>query len=275
MRQGERAAGAAAETAATTHGAGVSPLRVLIVDDEQPARERLRTLLGEIGGVAIAGEAATGAEALRLAAEAGATVVLLDVRMPGMDGIEAAHHLTTLAAPPAVIFTTAYDEYAVSAFDAQAVGYLLKPVRKEKLAAALARAERLTRAQLQGLAPAGTQRRTRIAARHRGGVRLIPIEEIYCFIADQKYTTVRHARGEDLIEESLRALEQELGERFVRIHRNALVGTRHIDAVERSADGRWLVRLRGCDEALAVSRRMASHLRERYGFRFRQIAEGL
>lgn len=247
-----------------------SPLRVLIVDDEQPARERLRTLLAEVGGVEVAGEAGTGLEALRLAAERQPGLVLLDVRMPGMDGVEAAHHLAALPSAPAVIFTTAYDEYAVSAFDAQAIGYLLKPVRKEKLSAALARAERLTRARLQSLAQAGGGHLTRIAARHRDGVRLIPVEEIFCFIADQKYTTVRHERGEDLIEDSLRALENAHGERFVRIHRNALVSTHHLDAIERSADGRWLVRLRGCAEPLQVSRRMASHLRERYGFRFRQ-----
>jgi two-component system, LytTR family, response regulator AlgR len=246
---------------------------VLIVDDEQPARERLRTLLAEVDGVEIAGEAATGVEALQIAAERQPTVVLLDVRMPVMDGVEAAHHLAALAAPPAVIFTTAYDEYAVSAFDAQAIGYLLKPVRKEKLAAALSRAERLTRARLQGLAQPSGRPLTRIAARHRDGVRLIPIDEIFCFIADQKYTTVRHARGEDLIEDSLRALEEQHGERFVRVHRNALVSTHHLESIERAADGRWLVRLRGCAEPLPVSRRMASQLREHYGFRFRQGAE--
>jgi len=248
-------------------------VRVLIVDDEQPARERLRTLLAEVGGVEVAGEAATGVEALQLAAEQQPAVVLLDVRMPGMDGVEAAHHLASLATPPAVIFTTAFDEYALSAFDAQAIGYLLKPVRKEKLSAALARAERLTRARLHGLAEPGGGPLTRIAARHRDGVRLIPLEEIYCFIADQKYTTVRHARGEDLIEDSLRALEEEHGDRFVRIHRNALVSTHHLDSIERAPDGGWLVRLRGCAEPLPVSRRMASHLRERYGFRFRQGGE--
>ena len=268
--RGEEAAGAVSGEArtATAHN---ERLRVLIVDDEQPARERLRTLLTEIGDIELAGEAANGIEALQLVAERQPAVVLLDVRMPGMDGVEAAHHLAAMSAPPAVIFTTAFDEYAVSAFDAQAIGYLLKPVRKEKLAAALSRAERLTRARLHGLTSAGGQL-ARIAARHRDGVRLIPLEDIFCFIADQKYTTVRHARGMDLIEDSLRALEEQHGERFVRIHRNALVSTHHLEAIERNVDGSWLVRLRGCAETLQVSRRMASHLRERYGFRFRQGA---
>ena len=246
-------------------------VKALIVDDEQPARDRLRTLLAEIGAVELAGEAATGEQAIELAAQVLPSVVLLDVRMPGMDGVETAHHLGALAHPPAVIFTTAYDEYAVSAFDAQAVGYLLKPVRKEKLAAALARAARLTGAQLRALPQA--ERRTRIAARYRDGVRLIPVSEILYFLADQKYTTVRHRQGEDLIEDSLRALEEEFGELFVRVHRNALVSTRYLDAVERDAAGQYFVRLRGCAEPLQVSRRMASELRERYDFRVRHAGE--
>src|SRR5690606_28895255 len=138
-------------------------------------------------------------------------VVLLDVRMPGMDGIEAARQISSLIEPPAVIFTTAYDEYAVSAFDTSAVGYLLKPIRKEKLADALERAGHLTRPQMQKLGLSGepVPRRTHIAARHREGLRLIPVEEIMFFFADQKYTTVRHLKGEDLIEDSLRSLEEE------------------------------------------------------------------
>lgn len=247
-------------------------LKVLIVDDEQPARDRLRTLLAEIGTVELAGEAASGEEAIELAVRAQPSVVLLDVRMPGMDGMETAHHLSTLAEPPAVVFTTAYDQYAVSAFDAHAVGYLLKPVRKEKLAAALARAEHLTRGQLRGL-PLAAQRRTHIAARYRDSIRLIPVPEILYFLADQKYTTVRHKNGEDLIEDSLRALEEELSELFVRVHRNALVSTRYLDAVERNAQGQYFVRLRGCAERLPVSRRMASELRERYDFRVRHAGE--
>ena len=187
-------------------------LRVLIVDDEAPARERLRSLLDELGNLDIAGEAATGEQALKLTVDLTPDVVLLDVRMPGMDGLEAAHQLNSLVEPPAVIFTTAYDEYAVNAFDAQAVGYLLKPIRKEKLAAALAQAGRLTRPQLQRIASTSEAplRRTHIAARHREGLRLIPIEDVMFFFAEQKYTTVRHAKGEDLIEDSLRSSRRSL-----------------------------------------------------------------
>jgi two-component system, LytTR family, response regulator AlgR len=240
-------------------------LKVLIVDDEPPARERLRSLLAEIGDTEIVGEAGTGTEALSQASMLSPDVVLLDVRMPGMDGIEAAGHLSALQEPPAVIFTTAYDQYAVNAFETRAVGYLLKPIRKEKLSAALAQAGRLTRPQLQRLATAArAERRTHIAARHREGLRLIPIEEVQYFFAEQKYTTVRHVRGEDLIEDSLRALEEELAPEFVRIHRNALVAVRHLDRIERNADGQYFVRLRGCEAPLAVSRRMAGELRERF-----------
>lgn len=236
--------------------------RLLIVDDESPARERLRSLLAELEQADTVGEAATGEQALERVAELKPDIVLLDVRMPGMDGIEAARHLNTLEHPPAVIFTTAYDEYAVKAFDAQAVGYLLKPIRKEKLSAALAHAARLTRPQLQSITRQD-QSRTHIAARHREGLRLIPVEEILYFLAEQKYTTVRHLKGEDLIEDSLRALEEEFST-FVRIHRNALVSSRYLERIERNAEGQYFVRLRGCEAPLQVSRRMASELRERF-----------
>ena len=240
-------------------------LKVLIVDDEPPARERLRSLLGELAEVVVVGEAVSGPEALALTHDLSPDIVLLDVRMPGMDGLETARHPNVLEEPPAVIFTTAYDEYAVEAFAAHAVGYLLKPVRKEQLAAALSRAGRLTRAQLQKLAAVGAgARRTHIAARSREGLKLIPIEEVQYFLADRKYTTVAHVQGEDLIEDSLRLLESEFGAAFVRIHRNALVAVKHLERIERGADGQYLVHLRGCTAPLAVSRRMAGELRERF-----------
>jgi len=245
--------------------AAPAKLKVLIVDDEPPARARLRSLLAEIEDVEVAGEASTAREALSHTHDLAPDVVLLDVRMPGMDGLEAARHLNVLAEPPAVIFTTAFDQYAVEAFEAQAVGYLLKPVRKEQLAAALTRAGRLTRVQLQKLAAAGdTGRRSHIGARNREGLRLIPLEEVQYFLADQKYTTVRHLKGEDLIEDSLRLLESEFGNSFVRIHRNALVGVKYLERIERQADGQYFVHLRGCEAPLQVSRRMAGELKERF-----------
>ena len=239
-------------------------LRVLIVDDEPPARERLRSLLAEIADTSVIGEAANGQEALAATHELNPDVVLLDVRMPGMDGLEAARHLNVLEEPPAVIFTTAYEQYAVQAFDTHAVGYLLKPVRKEQLAAALTRAGRLTRAQLQKLAAGVETRRSHIAARSREGLKLIPIEEVQYFLADQKYTTVRHLNGEDLIEDSLRLLESEFGAAFARVHRNALVGVKYLERIERGGDGQYFVHLRGCSAPLQVSRRMAAELKERF-----------
>ncbi len=243
---------------------GPAALKVLIVDDESPARERLRSMLAEIADIEVIGEAGNGHEALKATAELNPDVVLLDVRMPGMDGLEAARHLNVLEEPPAVIFTTAYEQYAVEAFEAHAVGYLLKPVRKEQLAASLVRAGRLTRAQLQKLASGAEARRTHIGARHRDGLRLIPIEEVQYFLADQKYTTVRHVNGEDLIEESLRLLEREFSTSFARVHRNALVNVKYLERIERDAAGQYFVHLRGCDAPLEVSRRMAGELKERF-----------
>lgn len=240
--------------------------RVLIVDDEVPARERLRALLGGIPDARVVGEAAHGEEALEMVERLEPDIVLLDVSMPGMDGLEAARRIAQFADPPAVIFTTAFDEYALQAFDAQAAAYLLKPIRPEKLSDALARAVRLTRPQrAQAIAAARfAERRTHIAVRTRDGTRLVPVDEIWYFLADQKYTTVRHAAGEDLIEESLRSLEDDLGGKFLRIHRNALVNVERLAAIERDESGQYFVRLRDVDARLAVSRRMASDLRERF-----------
>jgi two-component system response regulator AlgR len=165
-----------------------------------------------------------------------------------------------LEEPPAVIFTTAYDEHALEAFETQAVGYLLKPVRREKLAQAIRQAARLAAPQLVRVAERARlgRRRVQICARLGEQLRLIPIEDIYCFTADQKYVTVRHRGGSDLIDESLRALAAEFAPDFVRVHRNSLVAMRHVRAVERSADGQYLVRLAECDALLPVSRRHAT-----------------
>lgn len=235
-------------------------MRTLIVDDEPPARERLRHLLAELDEVAVVGEAANGREALELCARLDPDVVLLDIRMPGMDGIEAARHLNALSEPPAVIFTTAHDEYALEAFEAQAVGYLLKPVRREKLARAMRHASRIATPQLLRIAEQSQlgRRRAQICARLGEQLRLIAVEDVYYFSADQKYVTVRHRGGTDLIDEPLRELAAEFAPDFVRIHRNSLVAMRHVRAVERGPEGQYLVRFKECDETLPVSRRHAA-----------------
>jgi two-component system, LytTR family, response regulator AlgR len=241
-------------------------MRVLIVDDEPPARERLRSMLAEEGGFEVIGEAGHGEQALQLVESLQPDVVLLDVRMPGVDGLEVARHLAAQPEPPAVIFTTAFDEYALQAFESEAIAYLLKPIRAEKLRAALAKAARLTRPQVQQVALAAREpaQRTHVGVRGRDGLKLIPIEEVLCFQADQKYTTVKHLKGEDLIEDSLKALEEEFAASFVRIHRNALVNTRFLERIARDASGQHFVHLRGFPDALEVSRRMAGDLKDRF-----------
>jgi len=241
------------------------PLSVLIVDDELPARERLQRLVEELPGWIVTGTCATGLEALQLVSRLSPSVVLLDIRMPGMTGIEAARHLSTLEHPPAVVFTTAYDEYALQAFESQAVGYLLKPVRRERLETALKHASRLSSPQLKRLSSPEQPlaARQHVAVRVRDELKLIPVKDIRFFRAEQKYVTVRHARGEELIDESLRQLEEEFERQFVRAHRSLLVGIAHVEALERTADGGYAVRLRGEADVLPVSRRQLTELRKR------------
>ena len=237
-------------------------MKVLIVDDEAPARERLGRLIAEIDGYEVAGEAANGEQALDACAVQAPDVILLDIRMPGMDGIETARHLLAMETPPAVIFATAYDEYALQAFDAEAIGYLMKPIRREKLEHALNRAARLTRPQLSA-AGVGSGARTRICARVREGLRMIPVSEISCFRADQKYVVVYYDGGEVLIDEPLKDLEEEFKDGFVRIHRNTLVALRRLRSVRKDSDGGYCAVVDGIEDPLPVSRRLAPGLRRR------------
>lgn len=238
-------------------------MRIAIVDDEALARDRLRRLLGEIGGIEVVGEAANGRQALELCAERRPDVVLLDIRMPGIDGLETATHLAAVEQAPAVIFTTAYGDHALAAFEANAIDYLLKPVRRERLQQALAKARGLQRTQIDAarrLDPAAV--RSHICARHGNQLRLIAINEIVYFRADHKYVVVRHAGGEVLIEESLKSIEEEFAGHFLRIHRNSLVAQSRITALERSPDGIWHVRLADVPERLEISRRHVGPLRD-------------
>jgi two-component system response regulator AlgR len=240
-------------------------MKLLIVDDEPPARDRLRRLLAEIEDCEVVAEAANGEEALAVCGELKPDVVLLDVRMPGLSGIQVARHIDSLEDPPAVIFTTAYDQYAVDAFETEAVGYLLKPVRKEKLAHALRHAARISPTRLQKIAESARleHKREQICARLGDQLRLIPVSDIYYFVADQKYVTVKHKGGENLIDESLKSLSEEFAADFVRIHRNALVAEKYISAVERTDNGQYVVRMRDCGSVLDVSRRHAPELLRR------------
>lgn len=241
------------------------PLSVLIVDDEPPARERLERLIGDFDDFNVAGTANNGRDAIELAADLKPAVVLLDIRMPGISGLETARHLAALDEPPAVVFTTAYDQYALEAFDSQAVGYLLKPVRQERLLDALRHASRLAGPDLGRLGerqrPLGC--RDHVAVRIRDRLKLIPLTDVIYFRAEQKYVTVRHRGGEDLIEESLKQLEDEFADRFVRIHRSLLISVAEIHSLQRCSDGGYQLKLRGLDEALPVSRRQVSDVKAR------------
>jgi two-component system response regulator AlgR len=240
-------------------------MKILICDDEAPARERLRAMIEQEQLGEVVAEAETGQQALQMIQQTAPDVVLLDIRMPGMDGVEAAQHINQLPTPPAIVFTTAFNEYALQAFETHAVDYLLKPVRQARLSEALAAATRLSRAQLQALrgGPAGNRERTHITARMAGELQLIAIEAIRYFQAEHKYVTVRHAEGQVLIEESLRSLEEEFGDRFLRIHRNALVALEHIGALEKDNAGRNRIRFKDIDDRLEVSRRHLPGLRKR------------
>ncbi len=238
-------------------------MKVLIVDDEQLARDRLVRMVSVLPEYEVAGEAGHGREALELAVATSAELVLLDIRMPGMDGLETARHLAELDEPPAVIFCTAYEEHAVQAFELQAVGYLLKPVRRESLESALDKAQRVNKAQLAAIGGGlSASRRTHISARTRRGIELVPVEDVRYFQADQKYVTVRSGSGEVIIDDSLRELEREFGELFLRIHRNSLVAAAHIESLDRLGPGQWCIRLKGVSEALDVSRRHLAGVRK-------------
>ncbi|OGT22507.1 MAG: DNA-binding response regulator, partial [Gammaproteobacteria bacterium RBG_16_57_12] len=205
-------------------------MKILIVDDEPLARTRLCRLIEGIPGMTIAGTAGNGLEALALAARLEPDIVLLDIRMPEMDGLEAAQHLGQLEKPPAVIFTTAYDNHALAAFETQAVDYLVKPIRQERLIAALGKAQKINRAQLIKLAEAQNHPHARkflnVGTQNR--IDLVPVDEILYLQADQKYVTVRHINGSNLIEESLKSLEDEFQPQFIRIHRNALAARKFV-----------------------------------------------
>jgi two-component system response regulator AlgR len=243
------------------------PLKVFIADDEAPARERLKELLADVHGeiaTSVVGESANGLEVVERLPPSGAQLLLLDIQMPGMGGIELARHLAGLEQAPAIVFVTAHDRHAVEAFELNALDYLMKPVRAERLAAALKKAqaagpvprERLARA--AEAAKAAAREFFSVAERNR--IVLVPVGEVLYLKAEQKYVTLRTRMGEHLIEEPLVSIEREFGERFVRVHRNCLVARAAVRGFERLAgsseeEPHWNVVLEGSEERLPVSRR--------------------
>lgn len=241
------------------------PLKVLIVDDEAPARNRLRELLADIPDTVLIGEACNGKEALNIAAEELPNVMLLDIRMPEIDGIETAEHAQKLYFPPAIIFTTAYDTHALQAFELNAVDYLLKPIRQERLSNALKKARALLPAQMAGLLHLRPQR-THFSITERGRVLLVPIADIVFLRAELKYVTLRTHQREYLFEESLSHVEDEFPDKFLRIHRNCLVAREAIQGFEKKqgsgGETHWVVLLKDLSETLPVSRRQQHLIHE-------------
>lgn len=239
-------------------------MKVLVVDDEPLARERMAALLAEIGDAEVIGEAGNGRDMLESVARLRPDLVLLDIRMPVMDGLEAAQHLAVLDEAPRVIFCTAFEDHALAAFEANAVDYLVKPVRIERLRAALAKARRWSVEQARSVEQAVEpgRRRTHLCARVRGSLVLVPVADIDYLLAEDKYVVVHHAKGEVLIEEPLKTLEDEFEGRFVRIHRNCLVALSRLTGLSRTPDGRLFANVTGVTAALEVSRRNLPALRK-------------
>jgi two-component system response regulator AlgR len=238
-------------------------MKVLIVDDEKPARDRLRRLLGGIDGYSVVHEALNGNEAVEATEQYQPDIVLMDIRMPGMDGLEAAMHISHQDTPPAIIFTTAFSDHALEAFESHAIDYLLKPVKQDRLQQALDSCSRLNRTQVQDKLESFSENEVRnhICARVRGNLVLIALEDIYYFHAEQKYVTVRHADGEVLIEEPLKALEQEFSDHFFRIHRNALVRLDKIAGMKNNSEGHQIF-FAEIDDKLEISRRHLPNVRK-------------
>ncbi len=240
-------------------------LQVLVVDDEPLARSRLRTLLGDCTAPAarVGGEAANATQAMEMLRRQPFDAVLLDIRMPGADGLALAQALRMLAQPPAVIFVTAHAEHAVEAFELEAADYLTKPVRLERLQIALQKAER------SNISARGVQPETSVEVlviQDRGRAERVPLAEVLYFKAELKYVTVRTAARSYILDASLSELEEKYAALFMRVHRNALVARNAVRALEKHDDPEegevWAVRLNGIEELLAVSRRQLSAVRD-------------
>ena len=235
-------------------------MKYLVVDDEHLARARLKELVARIRPEAEIIEASNGEEAITQFETYKPSLALVDIRMPGIGGIELAYHLSSVEQPPAVIFTTAHNEYALQAFDANAIDYLLKPIEVERLNRALQKAEPLSDKQNQVLKK-GDELRTHISVKERGRLKLIPLGDIGYFKAGNKYVTAKTRKAEYLLTETLNQLEEQLSHQFIRIHRNALISTKYLEGIEKISEDKWQVFFQVFDEKLEVSRRQKPIIR--------------
>lgn len=238
-------------------------MKVLIVDDEKLARERLKQLVCGLVADPELFEATNGREALFAVNASHPDLVLMDIRMPVMDGLESAMHLSHMDNPPSVIFTTAYDQHAVAAFEVNAVDYLLKPIRKDRLETALGKVSTVSSQQIRQIRNEQemSSPRSHISVQLRGQITVIPVSEIAYFMADNKYVRVCTPAERHYVEDSLVSLELEFEDKFLRIHRNAIVSIAHIRGMEKQPSGRWHVKLKDIDETLEVSRRHTAAVR--------------
>lgn len=235
-------------------------MKILVVDDEPLAQQRLKQLLSEFEFVETVQLANNGLQAVSACQKEKPDVVLMDIRMPSMDGLEAAQHISQIEEPPAIIFTTAYDEYALDAFNVSAIAYLLKPVRERNLREALEKACSLNQAQINAV-KSQHEGRTNITAKISGNIKLIPVKDIVYFQAELKYVTVKYRGGETIIEDTLKELQNEFSESFVRIHRNAMIAKKFITGIQRDNEGHSYVVLGDEEKRLEISRRHLSDVK--------------
>ena len=249
-------------------------MKILVVDDEPLARRRLAAMIDDLELGASVEQAENGEQAISQVNSFRPDIVFLDIRMPKMDGLEAARHLARSESPPAVIFTTAYDQHALAAFEANAIDYLLKPVKRERLEAAVKKGSSLKFGTSELQQPRSDSiiasvedalgknaRRTHLSAVVQGKLKLLPLDEVILLRSDQKYTQVIWSGAPVLIEESLKQLEDELGSDFVRVHRNAIVRINKIESLSKTPTGQTEVRMHGVDEPVVVARRLVSQVR--------------
>lgn len=234
---------------------GREPLKILIADDESLAREKLKRLLAKEEGCAIIAEASHGEQVLSLVQQNPVDLVLLDISMPGMDGLACAEALAQLEKAPVVIFTTAYDQHALAAFQADALDYVLKPVTYKRLQQALNKVRPLIRAKTES--DSGFMPESYLCIHRRQELLRLPLADVLAVQAEQKYITVYHAGGEDLLDGSLKQLEQEYPDNLLRVHRNCLVAYAAIQGLQHTDEG-YYIQLAACEFRPQVSRRHLS-----------------